>query len=573
MNKKRIILVIIVGFLIYSSLSSGVINKCNFNNKSRNGEFFPLLERKNAISAGEMGYIIRYFNTDKDVYYSNETIHINGSWYKFEDDPEYDISFFQFQILNCSNNNILWESEEYHENAFIGDPPINKSVEVSIEDDLALDINCSTSLKASLFYHGQGEYYTENKSILVLEEGNFSLLEWNINGNIFYLEESINVNLTYNLLYNFEYETSYVEIRVFNSTQHRIWNSSRFNQIGENITKSLNITVKELGINCNESITINVKLFYYYNSSIRPLEKHAYYCNETVEIIEKGNFTPIELNLNKNVFYPDETIEIFAAWQMSYNLEYETSIVQIRIYNLSNTLIWKSSKYNESKDNLILNLKISQLNTSKKETSCYISLYHYYNSSIGPLEKHAYYCNETVEIIEKGNFTPIELNLNKNVFYPDETIEIFAAWQMSYNLEYETSIVQIRIYNLSNTLIWKSSKYNESKDNLILNLKISQLNTSKKETSCYISLYHYYNSSIINLQNITFQLNNSFIIKQKENKYVPYFDNLISTSRKGLIYENNIIIILVSAIPFTFIGLIIFFTKKRKNVEEITIEY
>ncbi len=380
--------------------------------------YSQLFNRSEPIETAYTFFKINYLNTDREVYYLDESIKINASWDKEQipDDPPNEESFFQIQILNYSYD-ILWNSSRFYEN---GDD-IEKNFTLSIENDLDLIIEGqSIYLTVCLFYFCSDppiEGHYNNKTIKILREGNFSIAELNFNRNIFYPDEFLEINMTYGLLYDLEYETSYIEFRLFNTTNELLWNSSKFYQEGVNIEKNLTIPVQSfINYDFNSSLSLKITIYYYYKSLISSIEKQGYFCNTTIEIIKKGLFNAIKLDLNKEFFYPDENIEIVASWELLYNPVYENCFVQIKIFNSLNNLIWNSSKfYDRNICEKNFNLKISKLNISNNNLydSYYIYIDYYFNSSIITFEITESYLNTSFIIYKKNNLLPFMFNFNK----------------------------------------------------------------------------------------------------------------------------------------------------------------
>ncbi len=129
MEKKKIIILIIIVFLI------GMINL--------------------AQSGKAYEKYLHYFNVDKDIYYNDETIHINASW-NLDYNPIYEDSYIYIIIRNASGE-ILWQSDFYDQ---IGDN-LTEEWEVEIQD-LNIPINITSYYLSICFYwywaYGTQEY-------------------------------------------------------------------------------------------------------------------------------------------------------------------------------------------------------------------------------------------------------------------------------------------------------------------------------------------------------------------------------------------------------------------------------
>jgi len=252
------------------------------------------------IEIADCTYFINYFTTNRGIYYINENMEINSSWNK--DSGPWENSSLQIRILD-SEYDIVWNSSEFYEN---GDN-IEKNFTLSIENDLDLTFEGqSTYLTVSLFYFATDPlfegYLDNNITIKILKEGNFSIADLNFNRNIFYPDEILEINMTYELLYDLEDEISYIEFRVFNNNKELLWNSSKFNEEGTLIERNLTIPIHNL-ILCgfSRSISLNITLYYYYKSLIRPIEKQEYFCDTIIKVIKKeSSILPFMFDLNTN---------------------------------------------------------------------------------------------------------------------------------------------------------------------------------------------------------------------------------------------------------------------------------
>ncbi|TXT64785.1 MAG: hypothetical protein BAJALOKI1v1_520011 [Promethearchaeota archaeon] len=364
---------------------------------------------KTGIKSSDHGFDVNFLTSDKEVYYNNESIEINCSWDKIQDpdNPPNEETYFQMRILTPTHS-IVWSSERFYENGM----GIQKDFVLSIENDL--NVIHSTNLTISLYYYASAnpatESYNHNTTIIILKEGNISISEMNLNKQVYYASEEITIHLIYDLSYDLEYEDSYIEFEIFNSTQDLIWNSSRFYENGNNIEKIVNITIQDLNLKINKSTLINITLHYYYQSNIRPLKKEYYFQNSTLEIVENPQFNATKLSINKQIFYYEEILKVNVSWNLSYTPEYETSYVQLIIFNKSQGLVWNSSKFfEEGIWEKQIEIKISELNVNWDNlfNPYYVCLLFYHNSFINSSEKAEIIFNITFVIEKKHEMLPI----------------------------------------------------------------------------------------------------------------------------------------------------------------------
>ncbi|MFW9772596.1 MAG: hypothetical protein ACFFEO_10615, partial [Candidatus Thorarchaeota archaeon] len=102
----------------------------------------------------------------------------------------------------------------------------------------------------------------------------------------YFVNENIEVNASWELDYNPINEECYIQIRIFDSSGALIWNSSKYNGIGQ-FTQSWSINITQLSIPfLNYSNILYIKFFSYY-SSIGGSEYTSFLETIQIEIIKR----------------------------------------------------------------------------------------------------------------------------------------------------------------------------------------------------------------------------------------------------------------------------------------------
>ncbi|MHA1489837.1 MAG: hypothetical protein ACTSRI_09285 [Promethearchaeota archaeon] len=125
--------------------------------------------------------------------------------------------------------------------------------------------------------------------------GTYNLIFLKTDQEVYYIDEKIEINASWELNYNIGLEFSYIQIQIL------------------------------------------VKCFYY-NIIIETLDETKIFL-DTVEIDVIKKEVSCELiffKTNQEVYYIDEKIEINASWELNYNIGLEFSYIQIQIYDIFN---------------------------------------------------------------------------------------------------------------------------------------------------------------------------------------------------------------------------------------------
>ncbi|MFO7796343.1 MAG: hypothetical protein R6W84_09330 [Promethearchaeia archaeon] len=293
---------------------------------------------------------------------------------------------------------------------------------------------------------------------------------------------------------------------------------------------------------------------------------------------DQGNFqiNSTNININRENFYPNETIEINGSWNIIEDYV-GTCYSQFRIYNNTNLpdycLVWKSESFDERGEvfkNVSIPIQSLWENiTFNGSIELYVTLYyHQYDPLNSNLE---YFYNTTsFKIIKEGNLEFESFNINKDVFYSNDTIQIDALWTLEYYAP-ELIFTQFKIFNDPNfeglIPLWESAQYLDiGTISKIINISISEIVNLENcdSINLYVSLFYSYQDRFgiqysQYISNKTIEVNSSpeFNPNQKGNKYLSV-----------LIPSGAIISILT-------IGIVLYLSKKNKSkkVEDIVIEF
>lgn len=295
------------------------------------------------------------------------------------------------------------------------------------------------------------------------------------------------------------------------------------------------------------------------------------------EVEGQTGIIPYYIEIDDTIFYPNETIQINGSWELYYSGTVEC-YTQFRIYNNSEFeeiyLVWKSQKYNDTckvfKSESIQILSILDINTSFiGSIDLYLTLSYYCWDPPDIIDVNFF--NQTFKIIGKAYSHLEKMDINQNLFYPNETLTITTSWILDYN-EPEICYTQVRIYNeLSfnkNSLMWESNKFNATGyiqkffKIPLQNLISFPINNS---IDIYLTFYYYYEDinnihKSVHLLNTTIQLR-PYPISDYQSSDPHNYLSIIIPSGIGSIFL------------FIIIGLFLSKRDKTKKIEQITIDF
>jgi hypothetical protein len=218
---------------------------------------------------------------------------------------------------------------------------------------------------------------------------NYSLT---INKSIFYPNETLNINGSWQIIRDQGEEGSYAQFRIYNNSEYDentncflIWNSSEYHDEGQ-VSKSENVFIQTLLDKCNfdGSINLYVILHFYLIDGIS-LFRQLQMCETKITLLEQeGAVELYNISTNKENFLPNETIEIETEWNLSY-ITPEISHIQLQIHNASpfgsESLLWESEVINTTgyveRSFMIV---ISNITNSpvKKPVQLYLTVYYFH---------------------------------------------------------------------------------------------------------------------------------------------------------------------------------------------------
>jgi len=271
------------------------------------------------------------------------------------------------------------------------------------------------------------------------------------------------------------------------------------------------------------------------------------------------------LKTDKLIYYNDEKIEINASWELNYDVEKETSYIQIRIYDLFDNLLWNSSEYNEIGEfNKNWSVDIKNLNLSFPNISHFlnIKLWWYHFDIVTQASINIPLKTLTIEIIKRN--VSCQLIGFKNRLYYGENLYFYARFYDEY-LENNSYIINQNIGFIiisNNSILFEKNFTTNLFGQIQLNIS-SIIHLKMGQNIFRFKIYKtefYYNSEFefkLNMINPEMQSGTKNIQKKK-----PYFLNYISFFS-------------VLGILFLFFTVIIYNNNKRqqKELSEITFKY
>ena len=157
---------------------------------------------------------------------------------------------------------------------------------------------------------------------------NCNLIDFNSNKTVYYIDEKIKVNASWELYYNPINEIAYTQIHILDCLDQVIWNSTKYNHIGS-YEQNWTVNFNDIDLDfINDSITLYIKFFLFYFQIDTTNTMFAYL--ETIEIrILKRNVT------NELIGYKD-TIKMGEILSFIARFHDDTSeVVQEGLNNLS----------------------------------------------------------------------------------------------------------------------------------------------------------------------------------------------------------------------------------------------
>ncbi|MHA1661557.1 MAG: hypothetical protein ACTSUT_20875, partial [Promethearchaeota archaeon] len=102
--------------------------------------------------------------------------------------------------------------------------------------------------------------------------GTYNLIFLKTDQEVYYIDEKIEINASWELNYNIGLEFSYIQIQIYNIYNNLLWNSSEYYDIGI-IEKNWTINILELNISYSNYSNILLVKCFYYNIIIETLDE------------------------------------------------------------------------------------------------------------------------------------------------------------------------------------------------------------------------------------------------------------------------------------------------------------
>lgn len=308
-------------------------------------------------------YIVYYLETDKEVYFIEDKILINASWYLNYDSGE-EISGFSIKIFNTFND-MIWTSPIYNE---IGN--FTKGFTVNIQDLNISFTNYSNVLFVKLFY----EWFNYN-----LMKGWSSFLD-TIEIKTIKREASCNLlNFTEYLIYgeNLQFKAKFYD-KLSGYTTRLINQTISFKISSNNlITYENNFTINSFGI-----VEVNISSFPYLslgpNTLILTLNNSKFYNTTSffyITIVEKIPIFIEIVNFN-NTLGKQENLKIKAFYHYYFNYVLKPLNdygIQLKIYSKS-ALKYQNMYKTNSSGILLIDVPYKLLNITQNDDKLIINL-------------------------------------------------------------------------------------------------------------------------------------------------------------------------------------------------------
>ncbi|MFX1411899.1 MAG: hypothetical protein ACFFA6_16250 [Promethearchaeota archaeon] len=362
-----------------------------------------------------------------------------------------------------------------------------------------------------------------------------------IDKDLYYINENIRINASWDLSYNTIIEDAYVQIQLFNNFEEIIWNSSLYDDIGT-YEKNWTINIEDLNLDFTEYTNlIIIKFFYYYHQSggpplgefLKVIEITVVKRDVSCELIGFRNhmrygedlsfsvrFFDSLLESSSNLINQEINFEIFSNKSLLYQRNFTTNqigIIEIFVSSVNhlrfgqNILIFKivdNKIYNNSEflyeiflEKELLSIEIIEYKdiiTIKENLIIKLFLYYFSNDSILPLNDSSV----NLKIYHNNNLTFV------NEYKTDKSGILFI------NLTQESFNPEGKLKDLIINIIFNGNYFIENKT-ISLNLKIKNNADLKNKISSQISLFSFF--LIVISISIAISLTFRNIKKNKEN--------------------------------------------------------
>jgi len=356
------------------------------------------------------------------------------------------------------------------------------------------------------------------------------------NKNLFFIDEDIKINASWELNYNINNEIAYIQIQIFNSFDNIIWNSSEFNQIGF-FEKNWTVDIEKLDIDfTNYSNIIYIKFFSFYFQIDTTNTVSTFLKTVKIKIIKRNLLCSLEgytdhiefgEGLDLKVKFYDESSEnnsnVFNL-KINFMISFNNLIIHqcnyttnksgaIRLFISSSTdlkvgknflifSVLNNSVFNNSnfvyelfveKNPIFVNI-ISFNDHLKESEDLEIKLFYYY------------YFNHSEKLLANYNFI-IKIFDNKTLTFANE-YKTDNLGNLEINLDQEVFNFDQKSEELIIKIIFNGTYY-LSNNTLVLSLKLNQATTSEMKNSFQIKFFSFISILIIVLIVLSFIINNN----------------------------------------------------------------
>lgn len=379
--------------------------------------------------------------------------------------------------------------------------------------------------------------------------GTYNLIFLETNQEVYYIDEKIVINASWELNYNIGLEFSYIQIQIYDIFNNLLWNSSEYDDIGI-IEKNLTINILDLNISySNYSNILFVKCFYY-NIIIDTQDETKIFL-ETVEIeVIKKEVSCELIGFTENIAYGDDLSFKAKFYDELNNSELINQTILFKI-NSSNLIVHQ----NNFTTNASAMIKITLSSNPNLKLGLNYLIFTINNNKIYNDKSFNYNlfvekCPIFIEIIQFND------TLGEN---EDLRIKLFYFFIFNNNKEpLKNYPIKLEIYG--NALL-KCQYIQNTSNSGILSIKIAQENLSLMYDDKELS--------------INFIFNGTSFIKKKVFSLMVKIDKFLISE-----LEHSFQIIILSSVPvltilLTSFSLIIYNNKSHKprTLAEITFKY
>ncbi|MHA1842686.1 MAG: hypothetical protein ACTSWE_00285 [Promethearchaeota archaeon] len=353
-----------------------------------------------------------------------------------------------------------------------------------------------------------------------------------------------------------------------------IWASPEYRDVGP-IKHGFTLSLDNLNLTINQDenqTTIYIKLRYYNFDYFQPENNMDVYLSsytKQVNVSKRGIncFTLNALQLDRDKYYLTNSMIINTSFAFNYSVKPGVNHVKIqyRILNNSDVIIWNSTWYSESKDQLYFHVNLSDLNLKISNPHHFLKIfinYSFYVNDTGTIYMEQYTIPFNITTNPMDNIKTSLLFVESTYYYYGEQAHFGFSYEMYYNCNIHY-FFSLNIEHAGKTL-WNSSSNSDTQKNLQFSIYLHDIlpRMTKDSEVLNISLFFIFNySETICLVNMTFftvfNSNISFILQYDST--MEYFQNQILNVTLSNLYN--------SSLPLN--GTCTLEVQNAKNVKEI----